>query len=119
MAQAMHSEQISYESSAAAEADHAEAELARKIESSAKLDSIISGAQDAAEKQDEFEDFVAARAYRKELAERHGGSASDVIETFSRYSHDPSYSTRYRKAKASKGLTGSFGDRSWPRKAII
>jgi hypothetical protein len=30
-----------------------------------------------------------------------------------------SYSTRYRKAKASKGLTGSFGDRSWPRKAII
>jgi hypothetical protein len=31
----------------------------------------------------------------------------------------PSYSTRYRKAKASKGLTGSFGDRSWPRKAII
>ena len=29
------------------------------------------------------------------------------------------YSTRYRKAKASKGLTGSFGDRSWPRKAII
>src|SRR5450756_2695320 len=32
---------------------------------------------------------------------------------------DPSYSTRYRKAKASKGLTGSFGDRSWPRKAII
>jgi len=32
---------------------------------------------------------------------------------------DPSYSTRYRKAKASKGLTGIFGDRSWPRKAII
>jgi hypothetical protein len=31
----------------------------------------------------------------------------------------PSYSTRYRKAKASKGLTGSFGDRSWPRKTII
>jgi hypothetical protein len=31
----------------------------------------------------------------------------------------PPYSTRYRKAKASKGLTGSFGDRSWPRKAII
>jgi hypothetical protein len=30
-----------------------------------------------------------------------------------------SYSTRYRKAKASKGLTGSFGDRSWPRKTII
>src|SRR5450756_1686908 len=35
------------------------------------------------------------------------------------YSKGPSYSTRYRKAKASKGLTGSFGDRSWPRKAII
>ena len=31
----------------------------------------------------------------------------------------PSYSTRYRKAKASKDLTGSFGDRSWPRKTII
>ena len=29
------------------------------------------------------------------------------------------YSTRYRKAKARKGLTGSFGDRSWLRKAII
>lgn len=23
------------------------------------------------------------------------------------------YSTRYRKAKETKGLTGSFGDRSW------
>jgi mandelate racemase len=33
--------------------------------------------------------------------------------------NNPSYSTRYRKAKASKGLTGSFGDRSWPRKTII
>jgi hypothetical protein len=32
---------------------------------------------------------------------------------------EASYSTRYRKAKASKGLTGSFGDRSWPRKTII
>ncbi len=31
----------------------------------------------------------------------------------------PPYSTRYRKAKARKGLTGSFGDRSWLRKAII
>jgi hypothetical protein len=29
------------------------------------------------------------------------------------------YSTLYRKAKARKGLTGSFGDRSWLRKAII
>ena len=29
------------------------------------------------------------------------------------------YSTRYRKAKESKGLMGSFGDRSWSRKAII
>ena len=33
--------------------------------------------------------------------------------------HSPPYSTRYRKAKARKGLTGSFGDRSWLRKAII
>jgi len=104
MAQAMHSEQISYESSAAAEADHAEAELARKIESSAKLDSIISGAQDAAEKQDEFEDFVAARAYRKELAERHGGSASDVIEAFSRYSHD----LKTNGALAGEKLAGDY-----------
>ena len=31
----------------------------------------------------------------------------------------PSYSTHYRKAKESKGLTGSLGDRSWARKAII
>ena len=30
-----------------------------------------------------------------------------------------SYSTHYRKAKESKGLTGSLGDRSWARKAII
>ena len=34
-------------------------------------------------------------------------------------SHVAPYSTRYRKAKARKGLTGSFGDRSWLRKAII
>jgi hypothetical protein len=32
---------------------------------------------------------------------------------------EPSYSTRYRKAKESKGLMGSFGDKSWSRKAII
>ena len=35
------------------------------------------------------------------------------------WSENPSYSTRYRKAKESNGLTGSFGDRSWARKAII
>jgi hypothetical protein len=29
------------------------------------------------------------------------------------------YSTRHRKSKESNGLTGSFEDRSWARKAII
>jgi hypothetical protein len=29
------------------------------------------------------------------------------------------YSTPYQKAKENKGFTGSFGDRSWARKAII
>jgi hypothetical protein len=31
----------------------------------------------------------------------------------------PLYSTRHRKCKESNGLTGSFEDRSWARKAII
>jgi hypothetical protein len=35
------------------------------------------------------------------------------------YSSAPLYSTRHRKCKESNGLTGSFGDRSWARKAII
>ena len=39
--------------------------------------------------------------------------------TVRHYRTCPPYSTRYRKAKARKGLTGSFGDRSWLRKAII
>ena len=30
----------------------------------------------------------------------------------------PSYSTPYRNAKESKGLIGSFGERSWSRKAM-
>jgi hypothetical protein len=47
------------------------------------------------------------------LGEVAGGYAIDLSSPRS------SYSTRYRKAKASKGLTGSFGDRSWPRKTII
>jgi integrase len=48
------------------------------------------------------------------------GTPIHVTERFLNHvSGTPSYSTRYRKAKASKGLTGSFGDRSWPRKTII
>jgi|GEM_PF-1651005 len=35
------------------------------------------------------------------------------------YKFDALYSTRHRKCKESNGLTGSFGDRSWARKAII
>ena len=53
-----------------------------------------------------------ACAYEAEMKKRHIGLKR--IE----WAKSP-YSTRYRKAKASKGLTGSFGDRSWPRKAII
>src|ERR1017187_186935 len=53
-------------------------------------------------------------------AEQRQNSLSSAIRVFVlNHYRKPSYSTRYRKAKASKGLTGSFGDRSWPRKAII
>jgi hypothetical protein len=66
-------------------ADYAEEELNRKIESGNKLDSLISGAQDEAEKPDEFEDFVSARQHRQELAERHGTDAAGIVDKFSYY----------------------------------
>jgi hypothetical protein len=47
------------------------------------------------------------------------GTFQEDADALSTWYSGSSYSTRYRKAKASKGLTGSFGDRSWPRKAII
>ena len=75
-------------------ADEAQAQIERKLHSEATLDKLIGDRLDddgqpiPPESVREFEDFVAARPYRKELAERHGGSATDVIEAFSRYSHD-------------------------------
>ena len=54
------------------------------------------------------EQFLAPDVYKRQVQNQRRSSCAA-----------PSYSTRYRKAKASKGLTGSFGDRSWPRKAII
>src|SRR5450759_1062794 len=74
--------------------DEAEARIERKLHSEASLDKLIGSRLDddgqpiPPESVRGFEDFVAARPYRKELAERHGGSATDVIEAFSRYSHD-------------------------------
>jgi len=43
----------------------------------------------------------------------------DRLSKTEKVSLRPQYSTRHRKCKESNGLTGSFGDRSWARKAII
>ena len=48
-----------------------------------------------------------------------GSIPVDSVMEMQDYWADSPYSTRYRKAKARKGLTGSFGDRIWLRKAII
>lgn len=66
----------------------AEERLERKLSSDAKLEAVINAAQEAAEKPDEFEDFVAARPYRKELSERHGADAAGVVDRFSYYSQE-------------------------------
>jgi hypothetical protein len=85
-------------------ADEAEAQVERKLHSEATLDRLIGGALDEAEKPDEFEDFVAARPYRNELAERHGGNAAGVIEAFGRYSHD----IKNNGALAAEKLAGDY-----------
>jgi hypothetical protein len=85
-------------------ADEAEAQVERKLHSESTLDRLIGGALDEAEKPDEFEDFVAARPYRKELAERHGNDTAGVIEAFGRYSHD----IKNNGALAAEKLAGDY-----------
>ena len=60
----------------------------RRAASDAKLDEVISGALDKAEKQDEFSDFVASREHLKELAERHGTDAAGVVAKYHRYNNE-------------------------------
>jgi hypothetical protein len=57
----------------------------RRLSSSNKLDALIGGALEDAEKPDEFEDFVASRPHRQELKERHGADAAGVIKAFDAY----------------------------------
>lgn len=100
-----HTQPISDEAAAEVE-EH----LERHIHSNSTLDSLILSRLDddgqpiPPEPVREFEDFVAARPYRKELSERHGGSASDVIEAFSRYSHD----LKTNGALAGEKLAGDY-----------
>jgi hypothetical protein len=90
--------------------DEAEARVERKLHSDSLLDGLILSKLDddgqpiPPESVREFEDFVAARPYRKELAERHGGNAADVIEAFSRYDYD----LKTNGALAGEKLAGDY-----------
>jgi hypothetical protein len=82
----------------------AEAQVERKLSSEAKLDALIGGALDEAEKPSEFEDFVASRPYRKELSERHGADAASVVDRFKTYSDD----LRINGALAGEKIAGDY-----------
>src|ERR1019366_10284502 len=90
--------------------DEAEARVERKLHGESTLDALIGSRLDddgqpiPPEPVRDFEDFVAARPYRKELAERHGGSATEGIEAFSRYSHD----LKTNGALAGEKLAGDY-----------
>jgi len=66
-------------------ADDAAERLERRTSSDQKLSDSINAAIDAADKPDEFEQFVAARPEREELKARHGVDAAGVIQKFSHY----------------------------------
>jgi hypothetical protein len=84
--QELHTQPISDEAS-----DEAEARVERKLHSESTLDALIGSRLDddgqpiARGPVKEFEDFVASRPQRRELAARHGIDAATAVEKFTHY----------------------------------